>query len=123
MFEHPKVLGAIAATGVILGAVYMLWMFQKVMFGDNANPKNHNLRDLSAREVVVFLPVVAMAFWLGLYPATFLSTIDPSVSRTLAQFRVKYADDPESPAFTPRLQAPEAGGAPTLGALIPGGER
>ena len=118
---HPKLIAGIACSGVILGAVYMLWMFQKVMFGENANPKNHHLPDLSAREVAVFVPVVAMAFWLGLYPTTFLSKIDPAVSRTIAQFRVKYAEDPDSPAFTPRLQADGTNPGGALGAVLPGG--
>ena len=111
---HPKVIAALAATGVILGAVYMLWMFQKVMFGPNANPKNHKLKDLSAREVAVFVPMIAMAFWLGMYPATFLDTIDPAVGKTLRAFSEKYADRPES-ADTPRLMK---GAAPPSTAQI-----
>ena len=102
LHSHPKVLAALAASGVILGAVYMLYMFQKVMFGPNANPKNHKLPDLSAREVALFIPMVAMAFWLGIYPSTFLDQIDPAVNRTLTEFRAKYASKPES-ADTPRI--------------------
>ena len=89
---NPKVIAAIAATGVILGAVYMLWMFQKVMFGENKNPKNKHLPDLSVREVCVFVPMLVMAFWLGLRPSTFLAHIDPGVSHMLSDFREKYAD-------------------------------
>ncbi|HEX2568592.1 MAG TPA: NADH-quinone oxidoreductase subunit M [Polyangia bacterium] len=102
MFGHPKVAGAIAATGVILGAVYMLFMFQRVMFGPNNNPKNKHLPDLTAREVVVFLPILLGVFWLGVRPTTFLDHIDPAVRRTLSQFQQKYAEAPES-GKTPRM--------------------
>ncbi len=100
--SHPKLLTAFAATGVILSAVYLLWMFQKVMFGPNANPKNHGLRDLSVREWAVFAPILVGAFWLGLFPGTFLDRIDPAVTATIQQFHQKYAEAPES-GVTPRL--------------------
>jgi NADH-quinone oxidoreductase subunit M len=100
--SHPKVWTAFAALGVILSAVYLLWMFQKVMFGPNSNPKNQRLRDLSAREVMVFVPIVIAAFWLGIFPSTFLDRIDPAVAHTLAQFQAKYRVDPTT-GDTPRL--------------------
>jgi NADH-quinone oxidoreductase subunit M len=100
---HAKLAATVATAGVVLGAVYMLWMFQKVMFGPNANPKNRNLPDLSARETAVFLPMVAMAFWLGVYPATFLDRIDPAVTRTLVDFRAKFAIAPAAPGEKPNL--------------------
>jgi NADH-quinone oxidoreductase subunit M len=87
---HPKVLAVLAATGVILSAVYMLYLFQKVMFGPLTNSRNRDLKDLSTRELLVFAPVVLMAFWLGVYPNTFLSTIDPAVHRTVQFFETKY---------------------------------
>jgi NADH-quinone oxidoreductase subunit M len=102
LLGHPQLAAAIATTGVILGAVYMLWMFQRVMFGPNANPKNKNLRDIGARETFVFVPVVLAAFWLGVYPATFLSDIDPAVAKTIAAFRAKRAAGPAT-GSTPRL--------------------
>ena len=57
-----------ATTGVILAAVYMLWMYQRVMFGKLENPKNAALKDLSAREIVVMLPLLLFIFWIGVYP-------------------------------------------------------
>lgn len=113
MFAYPWLVGALAVLGVVLGAIYMLWLFQKVMFGPNANPKNHKLRDLSAREVAVFVPMVIMAFWLGLYPSTFLDRINPAVTHTLTEFRAHYAEKPEQ-GQTPRLLA----GAPTTPAPL-----
>jgi NADH-quinone oxidoreductase subunit M len=89
LFPHPKLLTAFATSGVILSAVYMLYLFQKLMFGPLTNARNRELKDLSAREVAVFVPLVVMAFWLGVYPNTFLSTIDPAVKRTMIEFRSK----------------------------------
>ena len=130
-FPHPKVLAVIATTGVIFAAMYMLYLFQKVMFGPLSNSRNRDLPDLNGREVAVFVPVVIMAFLLGLYPAPFLSTIDPAVKRTVAQFQAKYAvaiedgDAPKmmpEPSAAPEKAAPEkpsqgAVGAPEGGAL------
>jgi NADH-quinone oxidoreductase subunit M len=89
-FSHPKLLAAIAATGVILSAVYMLYLFQKVMFGPVKNPRNRELKDLTPRETVVFAPMILMAFWLGMYPSTFLKDIDPAVHSTVAMLRDKW---------------------------------
>ncbi len=62
----------LAATGVVLAAVYILWMFQRVMHGQLDKPENRKLPDLSAREVLVLLPIVLLIFWLGLHPKPFL---------------------------------------------------
>ena len=107
LFEKSQIYAALAATGVILGAVYMLWMFQRVMFGPNENPKNKKLRDLSLREGLVLLPMAVMAFWLGVYPATFLADMDPAVQKTLAAFKEKYKAGAAEGA--PRMLGQEAG--------------
>src|SRR5205085_12030641 len=69
-FAQPaqRVATAIGATGVILGACYMLWMFQKVAEGPLDNPENQRLRDLSPREICVLAPLVALIFVIGVFP-------------------------------------------------------
>src|SRR3954462_14085134 len=57
--------------GIVLGAAYMLWLYQRTMFGKNENPANQNLLDLNARELATLIPLIVMAFWIGLYPAPF----------------------------------------------------
>jgi NADH-quinone oxidoreductase subunit M len=74
---------AFAATGVILSAVYMLWMFQRVNYGPMTNAKNRGLRDLSPREWVVIAPVCAMAIVMGVFPGLFLKPMEPAVKRTV----------------------------------------
>lgn len=67
-----------AATGVIFAAVYLLWMFGRVMFGTNDNPKNQNLQDLSRREWSMMIPIVLFIVWIGLNPNTFLNLSEQS---------------------------------------------
>jgi NADH-quinone oxidoreductase subunit M len=74
---------AVAATGVILGAVYMLWMFRRVIFGPLANPENQKLQDLNGRELLILAPVVALIVLMGVYPQPFLSRMKPAIDLTL----------------------------------------
>jgi len=74
---------AVAATGVILSAVYMLWMFQRVNYGPMTNPKNRGLRDLSIREWIVIGPICAMAILMGVLPGIFLKPMEPAVRKTV----------------------------------------
>jgi len=81
----------LAASGVIFAAVYMLWMFQRVMFGEVTNPKNRVLQDLSLREVFVLVPLVIFVVWIGVYPNTFLKPMEPSVKSFIQQVEAKRA--------------------------------
>jgi len=80
-FAQPaqRVVTAIGATGVILGACYMLWMFQKVAEGPLDNPENRSLRDLTPREIAVLAPLVALIFVIGVFPNILLRQFDQSV--------------------------------------------
>lgn len=83
--------GAFAVSGVVLGAVYMLWMYQRVIFGPLKNEANKKLTDLSFREVAIFVPLLALMFFMGLYPQPFLSRMEKSVEATLARVAQKTA--------------------------------
>jgi len=80
---HPwmKAFAVISALGVIFAAVYLLWMFQRVMFGPVKNPANEGLSDLNAREVVMFLLILVFIFWIGIYPKTFTDRMEPAVNK------------------------------------------
>src|ERR1043165_1204065 len=79
----PK-MTAFAATGVILSATYMLWMFQRVNYGPVTNDENRNLPDLDRREWTVIVPIVAIAVLMGVLPNLFLKPMAPSVDRLLS---------------------------------------
>jgi len=77
--------GVLAVSGVVLGAVYMLWMYQRVIFGPIKNEENAQLIDLSRREVIIFVPIVALMLFMGLYPRPLLTRMEKSVEATLAR--------------------------------------
>ncbi len=72
-----------AALGIVLGAAYMLWMYQRVFFGPITNSENKNLKDLSGRELGYLLPLVILCFWIGLYPKPFFEIIKEPVAYIL----------------------------------------
>jgi NADH-quinone oxidoreductase subunit M len=74
---------AAAATGVILSAVYMLWMFQRVNYGEVTNEKNRALPDLTGREWAMMIPTVAMCIFMGVAPAIFLRPMERSVAHVI----------------------------------------
>ncbi len=88
-FKSNMVFGVLAATGVILGAGYMLTLYQKIFFQD-VNPDyeasgKHPVRDLDLREVITLLPLFVLIFWIGFYPNTFLEYLHASVEHLLQQ--------------------------------------
>jgi NADH-quinone oxidoreductase subunit M len=98
-FESSPVMAAFAATGVILGAVYMLWMFQRVIFGPLDNPANQTLPDVNGRELAVMVPILVMIVIMGVYPRPFLSRMEPAVDAFVARIesaRVAASDDAAS---------------------------
>jgi NADH-quinone oxidoreductase subunit M len=83
-FKSNMVYAIIAATGVIFAACYMLWMFQRVMFGQVTNEKNQDLKDLSWREIALFVPLLLFIVWIGVYPSTFLDKTKATTENFLA---------------------------------------
>jgi len=81
---------AVAAAGIVLGAAYMLWLYQRTMFGAVTNPKNQSLPDLNLREFATFAPLLVLAVWIGLYPKPFLDRLNTSVDRVMARVNTLY---------------------------------
>jgi NADH-quinone oxidoreductase subunit M len=103
MFAHPALLAAIAATAVILAAVYLLTMFQKVMLGplDKLENKDEKVRDLSWTEKLVFAVIVVFALGLGVAPGPILERSAGSVNALLDGYRTRLSEshaNPEAPA-------------------------
>jgi NADH-quinone oxidoreductase subunit M len=107
-FRTRPLWAGIAATGVILSAVYMLWMFQRVMFGPVTHPENEKLKDLTLRERLVFAPLLLLIFAMGVMPQPFLDRMQPALDRTLvlaaqrAELGRRLAALPESPRAATR---------------------
>lgn len=76
---------AFAATGVIFAAVYLLWMYQRVVFGKLENPHNKDLKDLNKREIGLLLPILLFIVWIGIYPSTFLNKSDLTIKSILKE--------------------------------------
>ena len=85
-----KLWAAAAASGVVLAAAYLLWLYQRTMFGRVENAANASLRDLNGREIAVFVPLLALAVWIGIYPAPVLRRIETSVGRVVARVNPVY---------------------------------
>jgi NADH-quinone oxidoreductase subunit M len=107
VFVESKIWAAFAASGVVLGAAYMLSLYQRTMFGKVENPKNEKLADLSLREFATFAPLIILAVWIGLYPKPFLDRLDTSVQRVIARVSPEYAQAPAAAAAS----VPAGGGA------------
>jgi NADH-quinone oxidoreductase subunit M len=84
-FSFHKLTAVLAALGIVLGAVYMLYLAARMIWSECANPENQKLKDLDAREVLVLAPLLVLVFWIGLYPAPFLDVMHASVLHLLDQ--------------------------------------
>ena len=90
-FQVNRAVAVFAMTGIIFAAVYMLWMYQRVIFGPVTNEANRRLTDLTPREWVVLLPVLLFIVWIGVYPVTFTGMTETSVQGLIAQVQSKAA--------------------------------
>jgi NADH-quinone oxidoreductase subunit M len=86
-FQANKVWAAFAVFGVVLGAAYLLWLYQRTMFGVVTNEKNRLLPDLSLREWAVFAPLIAWALWIGLYPKPYFDILDKPVTQIVERVK------------------------------------
>lgn len=106
-FQAQPVFAYFAVSGVVLGAVYMLWMFKRVFFGEKGElvkDEHHPLHDLSAREIAVLVPLVVMVFWMGLFPNHFLNYSKASIDY-LVNNRSNYNLTIVQPGSAPTTQA------------------
>ena len=88
-FTVNKWLAALATTGIIFAAVYLLWMYQRVAFGEIRHEANRRLADLTPREWAVLVPVLVLIVWIGVYPKAFTAKTEASVQALIAQVQIK----------------------------------
>lgn len=101
-FPIAPVFTAIASIGVVLGAVYMLWLYRKMVFGTPVHAHVKELTDMNMREIVMFLPLLALVAWLGLAPVYALKLIEPTAAHlateaNLAHPKVQLVSDKNTP--------------------------
>jgi NADH-quinone oxidoreductase subunit M len=89
MFQVNGWLTAVATTGIIFAAVYLLWMYQRVIFGEIRHEENRRLRDLTPREWALLLPVLVFIVWIGVYPTTFTGKTEASIQALIEQVESK----------------------------------
>ncbi|MBM4119270.1 hypothetical protein FJ251_16345 [bacterium] len=120
-FRAAPVFAILAALGVVLGAVYMLWMVQRVFFGPLTREENRSLGDLCPREWLLLLPLAALMLWIGLYPRPFLGRIEGSVAALLASARPGAAAPVPAAALMghPEALAPAPGALPAASPSTP----
>jgi len=108
-FEANRMWAAFAVTGVILGAAYLLWLYQRTMLGQVTNGKNLTIPDMNFREVAVFLPLIAWAIWIGVYPKPYFDILQKPVAEIVERVRPGYF---AAQSVVGQLKAPaRAGGA------------
>ena len=79
-------MAALAATGVILGAVYMLYLYRRIIFGKLTKEHLAKIKDMNKREIAVFAPLVVITLWMGIYPTSFLDVMHVSVENLLKHY-------------------------------------
>jgi len=94
-FKVSTTVTTLAALGVILGAVYMLYLYRRVIFGDLVKKDLKKLPDLSPREILIFTPLAIVVLWLGIYPNPFIEIIEPSVANLIETYQTALQQDLE----------------------------
>ena len=91
IFQVDAWAAALTATGVILGAAYMLYLYRRVIFGQLTKDNLKHILDLSPREIAVFAPLVVLTVWMGVYPGSFLEPMHASVDHLIGQLEIARA--------------------------------
>jgi len=92
-FQAFPWLGAVATVAIVLGAAYMLWMVQRVLFGE-ISEANAKMPDMSRRELATFIPLIAAAVWIGIYPQPFFRVMEAPVAKLMVQVNPAYGQGP-----------------------------
>jgi len=91
LFQVNTWVSAFAATGLVLGAAYMLYLYRRVVFGKLVRDDLVGMLDMSVREVVVFVPLIVIVIWMGIYPTTFMEPMHASVAKLINNFHLAQA--------------------------------
>jgi NADH-quinone oxidoreductase subunit M len=106
-FARSTLWAVLGASGIVLGASYMLWMYQRMFFGEITVEANKTLKDVSKREQWTLIPLIIVCFWIGLYPKPFFRIMEPSIKRIVEVVDPSYLDRPVAQASAPVPGTPE----------------
>jgi NADH-quinone oxidoreductase subunit M len=98
-FKANPLWATLAATGVIFAAGYMLWMYQRVMYGPVVKEENKKLTDINWRERIILIPLIILIFWFGIYPQPFFARIEPAVQTVLNHVNRVHMPEAASPVI------------------------
>jgi NADH-quinone oxidoreductase subunit M len=101
-----------AGSGIVLGAAYLLWLYQRTMLGEITNEKNRAVRDLNLREWAYFTPLIILAFWIGIYPKPYFDILEKPVQKLVQRV---------NPGALKQTAPVQAETAPAPAADAPGG--
>ena len=107
-FKTQPVWTVVATTGVILAAIYLLWLVQRVFFGPIVNDENRHIPDIAWNEVAAMVPLVVLMVWIGVHPNTFLRKMAPSVEQLIATVERGRESGKAMLAKTPARRSPLA---------------
>ena len=99
-------MGGFAASGVVLGAAYMLWLYQRTMFGKIENPTNEKLLDLTRPRALTFAPLLILAVWIGLYPKPIFDVLRRPSEKIVQAVGGPIAEAPALALKAPATEAP-----------------
>jgi len=116
VYQVSTITTFLAATGVVLGAAYMLYLYKRVVFGELTKADVKAMTDVDCREVAIFVPLLALVFWMGIYPSSFLSPMAPALEKVITRFhqangeaRAAETDEPAA-----KVKAPVTKKAPVI---------
>jgi NADH-quinone oxidoreductase subunit M len=87
VFQDNTWVAALATTGIILGAAYMLYLYRRVVFGKLEKEDLKSILDLNPREIAIFVPLIIVTLWMGIWPAPFLEVMDASIANLIEQHK------------------------------------
>ncbi|QQP92124.1 NADH-quinone oxidoreductase subunit M [Skermanella sp. TT6] len=91
-FQDNTWVAFLATIGIILGAAYMLWLYRRIIFGKITRDDVKGMLDLNPREIAIFVPLVVLVLWMGIYPSSFLNVMSVSVEALITNYQTALAD-------------------------------
>ena len=84
-YQADTLVAFFATTGVVLGAAYMLWLYRRVVFGELVHKDVAEMHDVRLREIAIFIPIIALVMWIGIYPKSYLQPMEPAIQLLMKQ--------------------------------------